>query len=178
MTRKTKPTSNMVQCACGCGGWRALRARVDVPGKEHHYLSGHNPHWTASRARIEGVCPNCQKPFVPTRGSMGNATYQNKFCTRSCWLEYNHGENNGSYKATPDQPLKGRTSINRYALRRDKNKCRVCGYSDVVEVHHIVRVTDGGTNTLDNVITLCPNHHASHHFGSLTTETLRALLVT
>ncbi|MDO6620228.1 HNH endonuclease [Pseudomonadota bacterium] len=35
-----------------------------------------------------------------------------------------------------------------------------------LEVHHIVRLADGGDDTVDNAIALCPNCHRKKHYGS------------
>lgn len=37
-----------------------------------------------------------------------------------------------------------------------------------LEVHHIITLADGGDDTLDNVIALCPNCHRHAHFGKKT----------
>lgn len=58
--------------------------------------------------------------------------------------------------------------------------CVVCGWriekrrSYGLEVHHIKPVRDGGTNDPDNLVVLCPNHHAEADYGILTPEQLRA----
>jgi predicted restriction endonuclease len=44
------------------------------------------------------------------------------------------------------------------ALDHYGHRCAVCGYSDVVEVHH--RNGDRTNNDIRNLIVLCPNHHA------------------
>lgn len=63
------------------------------------------------------------------------------------------------------------------ALRRARadNHCEVpnCAYpaflakdgSDYCEVHHIVPLSDGGSDTLENMICLCPSHHVEAHRG-------------
>ena len=51
--------------------------------------------------------------------------------------------------------------------QRDGFKCVKCGISAVelkergqyLEVDHIIRLADGGTNSLNNLQTLCPLHH-------------------
>jgi 5-methylcytosine-specific restriction protein A len=35
-----------------------------------------------------------------------------------------------------------------------------------LEVHHKIRLIDGGTDTLDNVTALCPNCHREMHYGN------------
>ena len=41
----------------------------------------------------------------------------------------------------------------------DKNK------EPFLEVHHVKSLSDGGEDTLDNVIALCPNCHREKHYG-------------
>lgn len=48
--------------------------------------------------------------------------------------------------------------------------CRTIG---VVDVHHIVLVAEGGKNTADNLIALCPTCHAMHHRGAMPEEAIR-----
>ena len=42
-------------------------------------------------------------------------------------------------------------------------KCFVCDYDKIVEAHHIIPLSKGGTTTVRNGILLCPNHHAEVH---------------
>ena len=53
-----------------------------------------------------------------------------------------------------------------YVLYRDGHKCRVCGgksKDSILEVHHIIRRSDGGTNRPDNLVTLCSHCHTGIH---------------
>jgi len=45
------------------------------------------------------------------------------------------------------------------ALRRDQNACAICG-QPANEVDHIIELNEGGSNTLDNLQTLCQPHHS------------------
>ena len=62
-------------------------------------------------------------------------------------------------------------NLKAYAKWRDGYKCRVCGASSRkdpnvrLEVHHIRRKADGGTDTPENVVTLCDACHKAHHSG-------------
>ncbi len=52
-------------------------------------------------------------------------------------------------------------------------KCEICGWGfcgnySSVNAHHIKPVSAGGENKDDNLILLCPNHHAIAHFISHT----------
>lgn len=54
---------------------------------------------------------------------------------------------------------------------RDRGQCRViqngkpCLSRHYPQIHHIKEVSQGGTNTLENLITLCSGHHRSLHDG-------------
>lgn len=55
------------------------------------------------------------------------------------------------------------------------NKCEICGDStkEILQVHHIVPVKQGGTNNADNLIVLCPNCHYKAHRGIITIQELQ-----
>lgn len=51
-----------------------------------------------------------------------------------------------------------------------EGKCQICGsvpyngeYGNITEAHHIKWLCRGGSDTLDNLVLLCPNHHAAMH---------------
>jgi len=46
-------------------------------------------------------------------------------------------------------------------------KCQICGFDDVIEIHHVVSPKKGGDENFDNLVILCPNHHALLHAGLL-----------
>ena len=89
------------------------------------------------------------------------------------WMEYNKLE-----YLRPQDVLGGLQTIRtlenkKYAKNTDS--CEVCGWrmpithpeisprSSPIHVHHIIRVADGGTGAPENLIALCPNHHAMAH---------------
>jgi HNH endonuclease len=47
-----------------------------------------------------------------------------------------------------------------------------------LDVHHLVRIADGGPNTIENLIALCPTCHALHHRGVIPLEAIRVWKVT
>ena len=65
--------------------------------------------------------------------------------------------------------LAGWENLKAYAKYRDGYKCRVCGKGKKdgarLEVHHIIRRADGGTDVPENVVTFCHECHESHHNG-------------
>lgn len=64
--------------------------------------------------------------------------------------------------------LKGYSNIREYILLRDKHTCQNChgeSNDNRLEIHHIIRKVDEGTNKTDNLITLCHTCHEGHHKG-------------
>jgi len=43
-------------------------------------------------------------------------------------------------------------------------KCFICGYNNFVDIHHIIHKSSGGTDQIDNLVLLCPNHHKEWHY--------------
>lgn len=63
---------------------------------------------------------------------------------------------------------KGYYNLKAYILNRDGYKCqsgRKVKHDDVLEVHHVIYLSNGGTNTPSNLITLCKGCHADLHSG-------------
>jgi hypothetical protein len=52
----------------------------------------------------------------------------------------------------------------RAILRRDRG-CRVpgCTHDRIIEIHHIIHWTNGGSTDTWNLVALCPHHHRLHH---------------
>ena len=54
-------------------------------------------------------------------------------------------------------------AIRRQALDRDGWHCRECGKGGRLEVHHVQHLEDGGSNELENLLTLCGDCHKAQH---------------
>lgn len=76
-------------------------------------------------------------------------------------------------RPTPHVGQRARQSVTpalrRAVLARDRHCCQVPGCKNHlhVDVHHIRPRADGGSNTMDNLITLCTAHHRAVHRGEL-----------
>lgn len=54
-------------------------------------------------------------------------------------------------------------------LNRDTYSCQICGAKDTrLEVHHIRFRSQGGSDSMDNLVTLCKDCHGNVHSGELT----------
>ena len=105
--------------------------------------------------RIVRVCSVCKKEFT------GNK----KTCSRSCansvrvGIQYMHGRTND--KARNQSLLRERVARIRGGV------CERCGESNfaILQVHHKKERFRGGSDSLNNLLLLCPNCHMTHHFG-------------
>jgi hypothetical protein len=50
------------------------------------------------------------------------------------------------------------------ALKRDGHRCRLCGSTSVLHVHHVVPISKGGSDSLRNLITLCSACHMEQRY--------------
>lgn len=59
--------------------------------------------------------------------------------------------------------------LGRYAWIHEKfeGRCFICSFDEIVEVHHILPRRLGGDDGPDNLVLLCPNHHALADRGML-----------
>ena len=186
----------MALCECNCGKYRK---KYNVYGRRAEYISGHNDNWKDARRPLV-TCAACGTPFVSstTRQKLCGIT------CRSTWFKINpprerkkvlvgcdvcgasiyrmpiktgHACSDRCRNILVGSKLRGRISQpKKLALRRDRGRCRECGFDVMVEVHHIHQRQHGGDDNLDNLITLCPNHHSMADRGLLPMDHLRGLL--
>lgn len=60
--------------------------------------------------------------------------------------------------------------VKRYVLHRDDWKCRHCGRGDMLDPHHVIFRSAGGSNACNNLLTLCRKCHNDVHDGRLLIE--------
>ena len=102
-----------------------------------------------------------------------------------------------SVEGPPDSPTEMRSAsgmvyvrdpaVRQFALNRAAGRCERChviGFtmddgSAFLETHHVIPLSEGGPDSIFNVVALCPNHHREAHYGSQRAkirEQLQALL--
>ena len=73
------------------------------------------------------------------------------------------------YQASAARKARGRHAwrVARTAARqRDGQRCRGCGGTQGLQVHHVTPISEGGERyALDNLVTLCSSCHAQQHGG-------------
>lgn len=59
-------------------------------------------------------------------------------------------------------------------LNRLKSKCSLCGWDEAsLDVHHIIFTSNGGDNSDNNLVILCPNCHRKVHNKKIDIEVLK-----
>ena len=97
-------------------------------------------------------CERCEKPIAYL-----SAKWKYKYCPK-CTLKaveaYHKREvrNSQLVKYTERAYTSGRQWL--------RDKCEICGFSETLDVHRVIPQVEGGKYTLENTVTLCPNHHA------------------
>lgn len=75
---------------------------------------------------------------------------------------------NVSGKEYQDGGQKDFYNVKSAVLNRDNYTCQICGEKDTrLEVHHIQFRSKGGSNRMDNLVTLCRDCHKQIHSGGL-----------
>ena len=114
----------------------------------------------ATKAKtINSVCTYCNTSFL-------SGSKEAKYCSNSCKLK--------SYRKNQITNEFATKSLQRILSHLP---CELCGWDATTrDVHHIVPVSQGGKNTLDNVIVVCPNHHRMYHKHLISEEATAAAL--
>jgi hypothetical protein len=82
----------------------------------------------------------------------------------------------GAHVGTPEKRTRATQTIppalRRQVLRRDGGRCQVpgCRHATFVDVHHLRPRSEGGANTIENLVTLCGAHHRASHAGKFSTH--------
>jgi hypothetical protein len=107
------------------------------------------------------VCPDCGVARQEARGAsvvISEAARARALCD----AQLVDGETGAASQEVPP-------ATRRLVLRRDHHACRVPGCKNRrwVDVHHIIRRSDGGSHAPDGLVTLCRAHHDAAHHGRL-----------
>lgn len=104
-------------------------------------------------------CVMCDKLFV-------SINTKAKYCSKTCKSKY--------YRFLIQTQANGTRRIQRMLLHFP---CMRCNWQEGPrDVHHIIHVSEGGKNEINNLITLCPNCHRLAHRNLLSKEELIKIL--
>jgi len=77
-------------------------------------------------------------------------------------------------RATSGMAFLRNPRVRAFALARAKGRCEWCrqpGFTMgdgvvFLETHHVIPLSEGGRDSVTNMVALCPNHHREAHFGA------------
>lgn len=150
-------------------------------------------------SKIERKCKTCNESFLADTREInrGNALY----CSRSCaakapkLVEFNkvckhcgkdyianhqHSKFCSNYCKQKNYRLKSKSEETNmkqlYKLFQDI-PCEICGWNETSrDLHHIIEVSKGGKNEINNIISVCPNHHRMIHKNLISKDELLKLI--
>jgi len=116
------------------------------------------------------ICAGCYQKFNVLETSL----YRKKrFCgNNSCKLIIDSKVKNSNYRKQQRKLQNGtfRAGVNpglrTQVLDRDSKICKLCHHgidSKKMQIHHIIPLSDGGDDTINNLITLCAQCHSDVH---------------
>lgn len=87
--------------------------------------------------------------------------------------QYTIGTDQVSRKELSGQAYERSRLVRDAALARAAGVCQLCGQPGFqtaagtvfLETHHVVPLSEGGADRLDNVVAICPNEHREAHYG-------------
>ncbi len=53
--------------------------------------------------------------------------------------------------------------------------CQICGFDKIVDAHHLIPKSKGGSHDVSNLIVLCPNHHKMVHHADHRAEAIKMI---
>lgn len=155
------------------GTEKAAKGRAGFCSKECHneFLRVGTGEAHPAYASVEFPCATCGEPVMKSPSQMANG--RRAYCSVEC--------GKAGWKANQPEVRNRKAGIGldttrKVAKSRDGFRCRACGFALALHVHHIVPRHQGGKHASDNLITLCPNHHAMAHAGLLSASDLMDLL--
>lgn len=100
-------------------------------------------------------CNNCDIMFSVEEREKKFPTKSAYYCSRSC-----ANSRGGNARSRKREEL-GILSYGTIAKKYHKQECIVCGFTKVLDIHHIDHNHDN--NVKENLVFLCPNHHRMVH---------------
>ena len=124
--------------------------------------------YSGIKCRQRGLTKNifsCQKCGKEFHRKSKKKNYTPKYCSVACSNKGRAGTYDyGSYENKRNRVYKQRSLRLKLAHQRGA-KCESCGIDNfyLLDIHHVIPQSQGGTDDLDNLKLLCKNCHAIEH---------------
>lgn len=107
----------------------------------------------------EKKCPECGKIFYAQSGG------RQKNCSVRCANKSRRGLKYDG-KRRKSNAVRGNKLKERLAKKRG-GECEECGHQNynILQVHHVIPKSEGGSSKNENLMLLCPNCHITIHLG-------------
>jgi hypothetical protein len=148
---------------------------------------------------IERICKTCDKSFLADKREINrnNAKYCSLSCAakvdkqlqfinscKQCSNQFTTSCKNTKYCSNickqKNYRLKQKEQTNDYVSIKYFYKlfkdipCEICQWNKASrDLHHIINVSNGGSNTLDNIICVCPNCHRMIHQNFISEDSIK-----
>lgn len=86
---------------------------------------------------------------------------------------YNNQKDIRNRAKTSIRKIKQQFKIEYWDYIKLTQECAICGFSELINLHHIIPKSKDGTDTIDNYIGLCPNCHNLHHLKRWSLDEIR-----
>ena len=108
------------------------------------------------------VCKHCGKDFI-------SANKNAKYCSDSCKQK--------NYRARQKSLSEDTDSIKVFYKIFENIPCEICQWNKTSrDLHHIVEVSNGGTNELNNLLCVCPNCHRMIHNNLISKDDIENII--
>lgn len=145
--RKGKPVSDEAR-------WRMSEGMCETYRKQGKEAHSH-PNTSDRKCKYE----ECGKTFAPDRPGR-------LYCSNRCRIL-------GAGKSVRGK-ISFRTFQKMFRRAFPDWVCPFCEWSETFAIHHITPVRSGGTDDVDNLVALCPNHHSIADLGKIDEVVLRS----
>ena len=114
-------------------------------------------------ARVTVACATCGKSIEVQPNRIKRRP--DHYCSKECGRE--------GHRKKLRNVLREASHWRTLAKRHYGGVCVICQFEHAVEVHHIVPRSKGGSDDIENLVPLCPNHHTMAHLGLLSEHDLK-----
>lgn len=107
-------------------------------------------------------CCNCKLFFDVDDMSFVGVSF---FCSVECVIEKRNkrAKQQGKIHSSTSKKHRLDPALRRRIIKRDYHRCRVCREAKYLHVHHVRYLSQGGEDSVDNLVTLCQSCHSLVH---------------